>query len=366
MEDFKISLISTKNVFYANSEVNGIVCLKTEKPLKARKIHVSINGRAKAKFHHQRGKHTYHYSSTQFYIQEEFILWECKNGSNKIPAGNYQFPFKFKIPINAPKNITEEYGNIRYFIKANINVPWSFDKSVILEFSVFPFIDLNVDSRLAEPVINYLEKSGAFSSKAVKITLKMPKMGYVCGETISIHVSIENESKSEIKSVESGIYATYIFTATDESVFSKHTMSKEFSKKYCVEDIRLPAEMSQNTVFIRDIRIPSIPPSLDHCDIIKLQYRVFIKVHTNALFSSGATAAIPIIIGTVPLQPKPSTTINNIIADPNYSGFESYPPKGIPPPEYDFKEVDSHEEDSENKKVDSFKFQTKSSYSSDS
>uniref|UniRef100_A0AC34FIA3 Arrestin C-terminal-like domain-containing protein n=1 Tax=Panagrolaimus sp. ES5 TaxID=591445 RepID=A0AC34FIA3_9BILA len=194
-------------------------------------------------------------------------------------------------------------------------------------------------------------------------------MGYVCGELIPLHVSIENESTSEIKSVESGIGATYIFTATDDSLFNKHTMTKKIFKKYCVEDVPLPIGMTQNTVFTRDIEIPPIPPSFDHCAIIRLQYYVFVKVHTNAVFSRGASASMPIVIGTVPLRQTISTT-NSV--EPNFIGFEAYlrpPPPGIPPPDYDFNNANFREGDpevkSEIKEDEIFKFQPKFPYFSD-
>uniref|UniRef100_A0A914XUX7 Arrestin C-terminal-like domain-containing protein n=1 Tax=Panagrolaimus superbus TaxID=310955 RepID=A0A914XUX7_9BILA len=329
MEGLQISLNSTTNIFFANSEVNGTVYLKIEEPLKARKIDVSIIGRAKTSFHHQRGKHTYLYSSIQSYLQQEFVLWKCQNGSNKLLPGSHQFPFKFMIPLKAPPNISGQYGNIRYYIKANIDIPWTFNKFVILAFSVYPYIDLNIDIRLAAPAIKYMEKAGIFSSKAVKVTLRMPKRGYVCGESIPIHVSIENESTSEIKSVESGIRATYIFTATENTIFNGQTMAKDIIKKYCVEDVPLPNGMTKNTVFTRDIEIPQIPPSFDHCEIIRLQYYVFVKVHTSAIFSCGPIASMPIIIGTIPLRKMISSTF----------GKPNPPAPTAPPPDYDFNDA---------------------------
>uniref|UniRef100_A0A914YP96 Arrestin-like N-terminal domain-containing protein n=1 Tax=Panagrolaimus superbus TaxID=310955 RepID=A0A914YP96_9BILA len=172
MQDFRISLNSTTNVFFANSEVHGTVYLKTEEPLKARKIEVSIIGRAKAAFNQLRGSISYYYCLSRSYIEIEEILWESDGDTNKIAAGNYQFPFKFVIPINCPPNISATYGNIKYYVQAKIDVPWAFNKNFVAGFSVCPFIDLNIDSRLASPVINYIEKTKLFSSKAVKATVR--------------------------------------------------------------------------------------------------------------------------------------------------------------------------------------------------
>ena len=86
MQDFRVSLHSTNNVFFANSNVTGMVYLKTGDKIKARKIKLSIIGRAKVSFHHQRGKQTIHYCSTIHYLNQEILLWECEKGSNKLPV----------------------------------------------------------------------------------------------------------------------------------------------------------------------------------------------------------------------------------------------------------------------------------------
>uniref|UniRef100_A0AC35EXZ4 Arrestin-like N-terminal domain-containing protein n=1 Tax=Panagrolaimus sp. PS1159 TaxID=55785 RepID=A0AC35EXZ4_9BILA len=171
MQDFRVSLNSTTNVFFANSEVNGTVYLKTEEPLKARKIQVSIIGRAKVAFNNLIGTTSYYYCSKIPYIEIENVLWKSENDENKIGAGIYEFPFKFIIPCNCPPNVSSMYGNIKYFVKGTIDVPMGFNKNFVIGFSVCPFIDLNADIRLGAPVINHMENKKMFSSKAVKATV---------------------------------------------------------------------------------------------------------------------------------------------------------------------------------------------------
>ena len=73
------------------------------------------------------------------------------------------------IPKEAPPNGQSQYGNIRYYVKANIDVPWAFDKFFVMGFTVVPFIDLNIDRSLAMSVISAVQKTTLLSTKAVNV-----------------------------------------------------------------------------------------------------------------------------------------------------------------------------------------------------
>uniref|UniRef100_A0AC35EVM6 Arrestin C-terminal-like domain-containing protein n=1 Tax=Panagrolaimus sp. PS1159 TaxID=55785 RepID=A0AC35EVM6_9BILA len=133
--------------------------------------------------------------------------------------------------------------------------------------------------------------------------------------------------------------------AYPNSTFLNQIVTKETSKKYCFEKIPLSVGINQSSEFTRDIEIPPIPPSFDHCDIIKLRYHVFVKVNTSAIFSRGATASVPLVIGTVPIRQIHTS-------EPNYIGLEAYmqpPAPTVPPPDYDFTEANFHEGDPDEK-----------------
>lgn len=138
--------------------------LKTDESIKARKIEVKINGRAKTGFHHQ-----VWLTSTRIYLDEAIILWS--DDSERIGPGVFELPFKFTIPVNAPPNVNGIYGNIKYFVEASIDVPMGLNKKTTVGFSTIPFIDLNVDSKFGSPIINYIKKSGIFSAKDLKLTV---------------------------------------------------------------------------------------------------------------------------------------------------------------------------------------------------
>lgn len=105
-------------------------------------------------------------------------------------------------------------------------------------------------------------------------------MGYVCGESIPLKVVIENGSSSDVKSVESGIGASYFCTAADNIPAFNHRDTKETTKTYCVEDSLVSISNNHTGEYTRNIEIPPVPPSFDHCDIIKLQYHIFVSFYT--------------------------------------------------------------------------------------
>uniref|UniRef100_A0AC35G2V2 Uncharacterized protein n=1 Tax=Panagrolaimus sp. PS1159 TaxID=55785 RepID=A0AC35G2V2_9BILA len=58
---------------------------------------------------------------------------------------------------------------------------------------------------------------------------------------------------------------------------------------------------------IYNLLIPPLSPTFTDCFILKLEYSVFVKVHTkNAFFQSGPTLSIPITIGIVPWKKSES------------------------------------------------------------
>ena len=243
MEAFRIKLNSTTNIFLATEAVTGVVVLRTSEPVKARKLELKIIGRAKTAFWHPRIQANYLYTISTRYLKIEQNLWESPDESNKLPPGNYEYPFSFVIPENAPANRMGNYGTIRYYVKATLNIPWGLDKSVYDGFTVCPYIDLNLDTKLAMPVISAVQKTSLFSSKAVNLSISMPKMGYVCGESIPLRVEINNESSSEVTSIESGIRANYIFIGSHQTVvLPLDTQKRESSCSYSVVKDPLPVK----------------------------------------------------------------------------------------------------------------------------
>uniref|UniRef100_A0A914PM67 Arrestin-like N-terminal domain-containing protein n=1 Tax=Panagrolaimus davidi TaxID=227884 RepID=A0A914PM67_9BILA len=149
MTTVEISLDSKTNVFFPNSEISGKIYVNTTEAGSIRKVNVTIIGRAYVFFlvsHYQESRP---YESEHYYLNENECLWKL-NETNQFLNGEYWFPFKFIIPSNAPANVSEEFCEIQYFIKADIEF---YGKKFggykkYYGFSVCPIIDLNLDPKL--------------------------------------------------------------------------------------------------------------------------------------------------------------------------------------------------------------------------
>uniref|UniRef100_A0AC34EZL5 Uncharacterized protein n=1 Tax=Panagrolaimus sp. ES5 TaxID=591445 RepID=A0AC34EZL5_9BILA len=60
-------------------------------------------------------------------------------------------------------------------------------------------------------------------------------------------------------------------------------------------------------------------PSFNECPIITINYNLFVRVHTDAVLSSGPEVNIPITIGTVPLRINNSNPAADVLANANFT-----------------------------------------------
>lgn len=57
--------------------------------------------------------------------------------------GKYEYPFRFVLPKNIPSTYNGSHGNIRYYLKANIDIPMAPDPEDERVFTVMAPIDFN-------------------------------------------------------------------------------------------------------------------------------------------------------------------------------------------------------------------------------
>ena len=74
----------------------------------------------------------------------------------QIEAGDYEYPFSFRLPDNIPSSFVGEHGKIAYSIKGVVDRPWRFDHSTVAFFNVVGVYDLNRDPYAAVSIKNNL------------------------------------------------------------------------------------------------------------------------------------------------------------------------------------------------------------------
>uniref|UniRef100_A0A914QYX3 Arrestin C-terminal-like domain-containing protein n=1 Tax=Panagrolaimus davidi TaxID=227884 RepID=A0A914QYX3_9BILA len=129
--------------------------------------------------------------------------------------------------------------------------------------------------------------------------MTLPKSKFVCGEKVPIKIEIQNKTSMKIESFEYGIELKCLYVGNYEYFWPRfvETVNKETTFYVAKECIKPESDSA-----ICNILIPPLSPTFTDSSILKLEYFVFVKIHTNAFFQSGPIIYIPITIGTVPMK----------------------------------------------------------------
>lgn len=142
------------------------------------------------------------YEGKNVYISNKMSLFGSPNGQPmELPNGLHKYDFQFPLPALIPPSFEGSYGNIRYRIEAELDVPWGFDKEYKLQFTVVRRDELNSQPELKIPI--QLEEVTKFccwccKSDPLLMTVTVPFGGFVPGQDIPIKVSYINKSDVNI------------------------------------------------------------------------------------------------------------------------------------------------------------------------
>jgi len=286
---------------------------------KARGIRVQVEGQSDVHWKESRRvKHGdnwrteyRHYRSSETYVNLRKYVVGNANSTMQIPAGEYEYPFRFELPSSIPSSFVGEYGRIAYCIKGVVDRPWRFDHETVSFFTVIGVYDLNSDSSAGRPMIKEDQKMfGCLccESGPVSATVKLDRSGYVPGETIYLNAMADNQSTKLMNKSSVELIQTITFYAQGRS---KVTTTEVFGyKRGAIE----PGE--SDTWTDTAMRIPVLPPSnLKGCRNINIDYEIIFRVDPSGM-GFDLKVELPIVIGTIPLR---ST----------FSQFERAP---VPPP----------------------------------
>uniref|UniRef100_A0A915ITU7 Arrestin C-terminal-like domain-containing protein n=1 Tax=Romanomermis culicivorax TaxID=13658 RepID=A0A915ITU7_ROMCU len=280
---------TNNNIFFAGQQVTGVLRLRLSgsgpspdsTTTRIRQIRLEIFGRAATRWTRPNGRYTSVYKGEEVYLNCRVVVWPLDEQpaprDDHLPAGSYEFPFVFDIPPNCPGSFEGPYGNIRYFCKAIIDQPWSFDQKFKTMFNVISILDLNTHPDAVRPLKDAkLKKIGLLNSGGqIECMVDIERCGYVPGEKIPTNFTVTNNSSKVIKLIvvkleERGWYtgAASFFTSTKG-------------------DVRLVAEMKSNEGVQPgrsqiwngySLPIPPINASILNSRIINITYKLIIEV----------------------------------------------------------------------------------------
>uniref|UniRef100_A0AC35GKH9 Arrestin C-terminal-like domain-containing protein n=1 Tax=Panagrolaimus sp. PS1159 TaxID=55785 RepID=A0AC35GKH9_9BILA len=308
-ENLKIHL--NANEFRPNEKATGKITFRTAKEVKPNEIRLEVKGVSETSFYVTNKITTKNttadrtrYYFTETYLNYQKVLWQPSHEKDSLWPGIHEYSFEFTIPEDAPPTMDEGQGKVQYSIKAIVDTPWAIKSEAKAEFFVLPYLDLNAFNNLDEPRTATIEKSRLLSSNCITATVSIPKTGYAPGEDIPVSVEIYNETSLDVTAIESGILQTYNFVGYDDGDTSGYKKTVISTKKHNFEKTPISVEKKKKTKFTHAITIPDLPPTIEDCANITIEYDVIVEIKTNAYVSKTSKTSLPIIIGTIPLKAK--------------------------------------------------------------
>lgn len=224
--------------------------------------------------------------------------------------GRHDFEFSFQLPTSGVSTSFEgKYGNVRYWVKAEIEKPWSFDYRTKKAFTLISPIDINRSEYLV-PLEKHKEKTFCClwcTPGHISVYAKTERTGYCPGESILINAEFENHTRRTVVP-QATLHQTQLFLAAGGKVRSR---SAKFTT---VTGVAVQPHKSA-TWDGQLLKIPPISPSILNCRLIRVEYTMRISLNIPPV-GYKCFVDLPIVVGTVPFHqtPPPSsgTTCHSI------------------------------------------------------
>ncbi|EFP13141.1 hypothetical protein GCK72_004814 [Caenorhabditis remanei] len=302
MDRFEIQLDHPAATYFPGQRVTGTLIFNTKKSQNVEAINIRVNGEISAGWKHYNQLFQEHimYASKMVNLDglEQPVIEK-----NVIPQGDHSYPFSFPIPADCVPSFEGKNGAVRYKIHVEILRIKKSKMEVEKVFSVLPYVDLNNIPRAGLPledIMSWLPKKNT----EVKVKFYIPKRGFVAGDTIPVSVDIENGSSSKIKEITMKLIQINHFEAQQQT---SHTAKEffRFNRKNIEEEIssiQKKCEVKEHLETLRfELPIPKETRPTFKTKLIHLAYKVAISVGNDKKLE----CELPIILGTVPVQPRP-------------------------------------------------------------
>lgn len=181
--------------------------------------------------------------------------------------------------------------------------PWSLDKYAEAVFTVAPFLDLNMNQFLRQPLyLTDSKRPGLFSSRSIDIKFEVNKSGFVPGEKIKFQLTIKNNTDKEAKDV--SIRLVQLLKINSNGGHTKSVLRELGSKSYQNMVSSNSSIRWENEFLIPASRI--VHPSFS-TRIVQIEYYFECRMKAG-FFSRIKTLSIPIQIGSKAITDPISTS----------------------------------------------------------
>jgi len=283
-------IISLPKEDYTGGEVvEGEVIVTLEQPLPVRGIRLSYAGYEKSLWSEGSGKHRRTYSERKDHFAEEITLFGrprlelgdlmadslrglfSKEHYETHPAGTHRYPFACTLPLDLPGDYqsAESRSEIKYAIKATVDLPLKFDLSAEQSFTVYE--RRNLDCLV--PVSARERKAFLFDSDAfLEAEVQLAKDHFFLGETLLCRLDVQNHSQKKIDAVQLALEQTEHLTAGNE-----HKTEVEYFGVATYPNCTLLP--NQQTHWELEFPIPTeLYPSILRSTLVRVEYQLQARI----------------------------------------------------------------------------------------
>ncbi|KAG5891408.1 hypothetical protein JTB14_031475 [Gonioctena quinquepunctata] len=140
-----------------------------------------------------------HYSGNNTFLEKDFTLI----GEGSMQSGRYEYPFSFNLPRTLPSTFEGSYGYVKYYVKANVDIPFApdyEDERYLNMHSLIDFNEIRGDLQM-DPTVYQDEKTlccCCCASGPITVDVHLEKESFVQGEVAKIKIEVTNLSNENI------------------------------------------------------------------------------------------------------------------------------------------------------------------------
>ncbi|XP_050325858.1 arrestin domain-containing protein 17 [Bactrocera neohumeralis] len=220
-----------------------------------------------------------------------------------IERGTYTYPFCVALPQSCPSSFESANGHIRYMVEVFIDHKNKREVWYTQQLQVLKPLDLRRYPEIAEKPGDVLVEenmSWHFFKHPLKMCVNLPQFGYVPGEELSIHVSIENSDKLRLHELTYELQQICCVTAAHGH---KKTKTKYFHITLAKAMHKFCGPRERNEQHLQTFFWPQTVPNTDpaDCQCLQIGYELSVQLSTSNAKRS-LQAKIPIVVGTISLR----------------------------------------------------------------
>ncbi|XP_053690831.1 arrestin domain-containing protein 3-like [Sabethes cyaneus] len=254
-----------------------------------------------------------------------------------VLKGYHFYNFSCVLPSNLATSLESEQGYVRYTAKLVLERHLKPDQSFKIGFTVLRHVNLNHELRdVRLPARTEKTKTyccGPCRSKPLYVSAQLPISGYVPGQTITVKITVENQTKKRVNEVSAKLLQVISF-------ISKTPYCEISENCTTIAEVRCAGvEAHGNLSKEQYLLVPIVPPTSTSCPVLTVNYFVEVEGKIGGP-NSNPRIRIPITIGTVPLSASAVPAFDEpaiaVVHQPNATVIPSLNDYyTLPPPSYE-------------------------------